>query len=228
MLFTLRLLTVFALCISSSVFAQFEGQLLIEPTGCEASGQCISRNALRFTDKAKVVWEAKADLATDGASIPKVFQPLVGQPFAPAFIKAAIVHDHYCDRHVRPWRDTHRMFYEALIDQGIEQGKAKLMYFAVYLGGPKWQQLIPGNKCTGNCINSVIKGLGKPGYKFDAADYDAKDLQESLKALASVLDQNPNALSLEDLEQRARTLRPSDAYFKSGNSVILNDAGITE
>ena len=210
------------------VWAQFEGQLSLEPTGCQASGLCISRQALRFTDKAKVVWEAKADLATDGASIPKVFQPMVGQPFEQAFIKAAIVHDHYCDRHVRPWRETHRMFYEALIDQGVEKGKAKLMYYAVYLGGPRWQELIPGNKCTGNCINSVIKGIGKPNMRFQAANYAAKDVVLSVGELASLLAQNPDSLSLEDLERRAQALRPNDVYFNSGNRVILNNTGITE
>ena len=130
---------VLASCIAANVAAEsnFEGELSLEPVGCQSTGRCISRNPLRFTDSKAYVWEAEANLPTDGASIPPIFQPFVGEPFEKSFIKAAIVHDHYCKRQVRPWRQTHRVFYEGLRDQGVVESKAKLMYYAVYLAGPR-------------------------------------------------------------------------------------------
>src|SRR4051812_41582107 len=107
----------------TSAFAQFEGELELLPPGCEASGKCILKNALKFTDRSGVAWEGRAGLTPDGASIPSIFQPFVGKPFDPIFIKAAVIHDHYCGRHVRPWRQTHRVFYDGLIEQGVATAK---------------------------------------------------------------------------------------------------------
>jgi Protein of unknown function (DUF1353) len=198
--------------------AQFLGDLVLTPAGCESAGQCTLKNKLLFTDPTGIVWEAKAGLITDGASIPGIFQPFIGEPFDPAFIRAAVVHDHYCDRHVRPWRQTHRVFYEGLVAQGVSSAKAKAMYFAVVLGGPKWVELIPGVKCgKKNCINNIKTVAGKPGYMMRKADYSAKDVEPAVAKLAAELAANPTTLTLDQIDQRAASLRPTDFYF-------LNDA----
>lgn len=219
---------IFALIISMLVlprasYAQFEGDLVLLPNGCQATGQCTLKNKLRFTDSAGVVWEAKAGLVTDGASIPGIFQPFVGRPFEDDFIKAAVVHDHYCDRHVRPWRQTHRVFYEGLIAQSVSKAKAKVMYFAVYLGGPKWVELIPGEKCGKNCVNAIKTMSGKPGFRGRKADYGAQDLQAQLKKLSDELESNPDLLSLDEIDARARALRPDDYYYKHGSQVKVDN-----
>jgi hypothetical protein len=105
--------------------------------------------------------------ARRSATIPSWARPFVGGPFDPSYIKAAVIHDHYCDRHVRPWRSTHRAFYDALIALGLDTAKAKVMYYAVYLGGPKWVKLIPGKPCGSGiaCINNVkidMRGARSP------------------------------------------------------------------
>ncbi len=208
--------------------AQFEGDLILEPIGCQATGQCTIKNKLRFLDLAGVVWEAKAGLVTDGASIPGVFQPFVGQPFEESFIRSAVIHDHYCDRHVRPWRQTHRVFYEGLLAQGVSKAKAKTMYFAVYLAGPKWVELIPGKNCGKNCVNSIKTASGQPGIRSRKADYTLLTLPDELTKVADVLQKDPEALSLEQLEARAQALRPADYYYKNGSQVQVNEAAIIE
>ena len=217
-----------ALSMPLSSFAQFEGVLSLVPTGCQATGKCTLKNKLRYTDSAKVDWEAEAGLETDGASIPNFSQPFVGQPFEDSFIRAAVIHDHYCKRHVRPWRQTHRVFYEGLIDQGVSKAKAKVMYFAVYLGGPKWVELIPGNKCYGNCINNLKTALGKPVINSREADYSLFDMQKLLKDISQKLEANPDALTLEQIEDRARAMRPNDYYYRNGHQVKVDGLGITE
>jgi hypothetical protein len=213
---------------AAAVRAQFEGDLVLEPPGCEKAGQCISKNALRFTDSKRVVWEAKAGLKTDGASIPPIFQPIIGDPFEREFIKAAVIHDHYCDRHVRPWRQTHRVFYEGLVDQGVPVAKSKVMYYAVYLAGPRWVKLIPGKNCGPNCTNVFFRGGTALGYKVRAAQYDRPGLKEELDELTKVLTANPDSLSLEDLEKRADAQAPNDFYLLSSDSVEATDAMLTE
>ena len=225
MLFAALLVT---LGVPEKSFAQFEGVLSLIPPDCQATGACTLENKLRFTDNAKVVWEAKAGLKTDGASIPPFFQPFVGKPFDESFIKAAVIHDHYCVRHVRPWRQTHRVFYEGLIDQGVPKDKAKIMYFAVYLGGPKWVELIPGKNCGKNCINAIKTVGGKPVINFREADYSLFDMKTILNDLSQELEANPDTLTLEQLEARAQARRSNDYYYRHGAQVEVDGSEILQ
>lgn len=208
--------------------AQFTGELVLIPKGCEQIGQCILKEALRFKDASGTIWEAKATLKTDGASIPGIFQPFIGGPFDEKFIKAAIVHDHYCDRHVRSWRTTHRVFYDALLDQGVSTAKAKTMYLAVLVGGPKWIKLIPGKNCGTNCINAMKSTTGVSGFHSRAADYSLPALAPTMQEVHAQLQADPNALTVEQIETRARQLKPDDFYFANGDSTVVTSPYATE
>lgn len=214
--------------IATPALAQFEGHLKLEPVGCESTGKCRLKEAIRFKDSKQLVWEAAAGLVTDGASIPGIFQPLVGKPFEQTFLRAAVIHDHYCDKYVRTWRRTHAMFYEALLAGGVDQAKAKAMYLAVLVGGPKWIKLVPGNKCGPNCVNTLKSQLGGSTIRSRVADYSVNGLAEEMQRVLNELEKNPDALSLEDLESRARALRPNDYYLTKGESVIVSDPGVID
>src|SRR5689334_10444439 len=77
--------------------ADFVGSLVLSPTGCESTGHCELGADFGFIDPKGVGWQAAKGLITDGASIPPWAQPIVGKPFDESFVKAAIIHDHYCD-----------------------------------------------------------------------------------------------------------------------------------
>ncbi len=108
-----------------------------------------TRNTLKFVDARGQTWVAPAGILTDGASIPPLFVPLIGDPRSPEFLNAAVVHDSYSAEsnrdtpyyHAAPWQDVHRMFYDALRVSGTPPVKAKIMYAAVYLGGPRWKEV---------------------------------------------------------------------------------------
>ncbi|WP_051904051.1 DUF1353 domain-containing protein [Neorhizobium vignae] len=114
---------VIALTFASPSLAAFVGELKLVPVGCEAEGFCTVEKEFGYVDLWGLGWMARAGLLTDGASIPPWDRPFVGQPFEAAFIKAAIIHDHYCDRHVHPWRQTHRVFFDALLESGVREAK---------------------------------------------------------------------------------------------------------
>ena len=147
--------------------APIAGKLDLYPKGCQSSdtGICKLGSELTYTSsRNRLVWKTNAwssDEAqsgtTDGASIPRWAQPIIGRPYKGAYLKAAIIHDHYCfkENHVRTWRDTHRMFYDAMRDSGVNAAKAKVMYFAVYFAGPKWVRLVEGERCGRNCIQNL-------------------------------------------------------------------------
>jgi hypothetical protein len=101
---------------------------------------------LQFTDGTGKDWEAPETTLTDGASIPPIFVPIIGFPREPEFEKAAALHDAYCGignedgpvYHAKTWQEVHRLLYDALVADGTPTLKAKIMFAAVWLGGPRW------------------------------------------------------------------------------------------
>lgn len=101
---------------------------------------------LEFVDGRNKTWVAPVRTLTDGASIPQIFVPIVGNPRDPSFINAAAVHDAYCGigneagpvYHAATWQEVHAMFYDTLVVGGTPEPKAQLMFAAVWLGGPRW------------------------------------------------------------------------------------------
>ena len=108
--------------------------------------------SIEFVDARPVKWVAPSGTLTDGASIPKMFFKVIGTPRSKEFINAATLHDAYCgvgngslpQYHSDRWQNVHRMFYDALRVDGTPSKKAKIMYAAVYLAGPRWT--MPGDK----------------------------------------------------------------------------------
>lgn len=102
--------------------------------------------AFSYVDISGKTWMAPVGTVTDGASIPAIFTPIIGDRFEKDYVEAAIVHDAYCARvnqghpnyESETWGKVHRMFYEAALKNGTDPVRAKLMYAAIYLGGPRW------------------------------------------------------------------------------------------
>jgi len=103
---------------------------------------------LLFVDGARRNWEAPVGTLTDGASIPILFVPLLGNPRSSQFLNAGTLHDAYCGVgneaglrfHGDTWQNVHIMFYDALTVAGVPKTKAQIMFSAVWLGGPRWEE----------------------------------------------------------------------------------------
>lgn len=207
--------------------AEFIGQFELGPAGCEDTGKCTLTYDFKYRDPKGEEWQAAANNTTDGATIPDWAQPFIGRPFDKSYIKAAVIHDHYCVRHVRTWRATHRVFYDALMESGLSVAKAKLMYYAVYLGGPKWVELIPGKNCGQNCLFKVdiaIPGVApvlKKQMLVRAADFDEPGFSAELKDVEKLIEQYGDKADLAFLEKRAEKMKPDDLYYKSGDKIVL-------
>jgi hypothetical protein len=90
-----------------------------------------------YIDSSGTRWDVPSGVETDGASIPKAFW-LAYPPFTGRYREAAVVHDYYCQTQERPWRDTHNVFYDAMLTSGVDDTTAKAMWAAVYYMGPRW------------------------------------------------------------------------------------------
>lgn len=117
--------------------AKFIGEVKVRWLGNEPRKMQLLE-AFQFRDKNEELWDAPINAIIDGASIPKMFWRVIGSPFVGRYRRASVIHDVYCVTKSRPYKQVHKMFYEAMRVDGVSWLKAKTMYYAVKIGGPKW------------------------------------------------------------------------------------------
>lgn len=80
---------------------------------------------------------------TDGMSIPKWLQPIIGEPFEGNTLRAAIVHDYLCNSKSESQAFTHGVFREILKLDGVSAWRRNAAWLGVVsynrLKNPKWK-----------------------------------------------------------------------------------------
>lgn len=80
---------------------------------------------------------------TDGMSIPKWLQPVIGEPFEGNTLRAAIVHDYLCHYQSESQAFTHGVFKEILKLDGVSAWRRNAAWLGVVsynrLKNPKWK-----------------------------------------------------------------------------------------
>lgn len=156
-----------------------------------------------YVDSHDVSWIVPKGTTVDGASIPSVFWSILGAPYSGKYREASVIHDYYCQTHLRHWKAVHRVFYDGMIARGVDPIKAELMYLAVYRFGPRWNYDADACFCKGCpvCANPEIKKIKsyQPAYK--ASDFE--QLKQRLKTS-----------SLEELEDMADYQINSEIFSK--------------
>lgn len=166
---------------------------------------------LVYTDPDCNAWPVPAGVDVDGASIPQLFWALIGSPFSGIYRKASVIHDHYCVEQNRPWQSVHRMFYDAMIDSGTNPRKAKVMYYAVLVGGPRWKYV--------HYTNHEPRAFSKPG------DIDYEELEQwSILYDEQLAAEHVQALQTEDftLEEIEALASRAFAGTEPPNSVRID------
>jgi hypothetical protein len=67
----------------------------------------------------------------DGASVPPALWHMIGTPFQPRFMTAAVFHDWVYHTHQLKFDAANKMFYDLLVASGVRKVKAQLMLAAV-------------------------------------------------------------------------------------------------
>ena len=80
---------------------------------------------------------------TDGMSIPKWLQPVIGEPFEGNTLRAAIVHDYLCHCKCETQAFSHGIFREILKLDGVSKWRRNAAWLGVVayngLRNPKWK-----------------------------------------------------------------------------------------
>ncbi len=92
-----------------------------------------------FKDSKSINWTAPVGSIVNGASIPKFLWEEVGSPFVGDYRRASVLHDVACHKMLKTPKEVHRMFYDAMICDGVNTFRAKYMYAAVRLFSRKWK-----------------------------------------------------------------------------------------
>lgn len=124
---------------TSTGIGQFEGDVVA--LWSDNGREMILQQPISFVDFTNKRWEAPAGSVVDGASIPSVFWSAIGGPFEGKYRNASVVHDVYCNEMTESWESVHQMFYEACRSGGVEETQAKVLYYAVYHFGPRWEMV---------------------------------------------------------------------------------------
>jgi len=177
---------------------QFVGRVIVE---WEADGRTVRLlEPYSYIDPHGEVWDVPPQTIVDGASIPQIFWGIIGGPMEGKYRNASIIHDYYCDQKTRPWQQVHRVFYDAMIESGVEFLRAKTMYYAVYVFGPRWETIetdVVSLNCTadGTCAAETLTLTTV--VELPPAAYDADKVQADI---SMILATNP---SLEEIEALA-------------------------
>ena len=178
---------------------------------------------LTFYDPQELAWDVPKGAIVDGASIPQIFWSIIGGPFDQGYRDASIIHDWYCDKRLRTWQATHRVFYDAMIVSGVSPAKAKTMYFAVWWRGPRWEERVTHNTNLGFDFGGGHAGsngdfsaavdfsgdepeITQESVPSPAEDLDDKALEHTAQEFEALVSQSD--ISLEQIEQLAEESAP--------------------
>jgi hypothetical protein len=153
-----------------------------------------------YTDPAGETWTVPAETIVDGASIPQPFWSVIGGPLEGRYRNASVVHDFYCDEKTRPWQAVHRVFFDAMLESGVDELQAKVMYYAVYMFGPRWEMVesrgVSLECADGSCTSAITPKqilLDLPPPPFSGPEVEA-DIQ-------TILDTDPDLATIEALAE---------------------------
>ncbi len=127
--------------IASEYFGDYKGKVTTEWLKEGRTMKLLSD--FTFTDPNGMTWAAPKNSIIDGASIPEFAWTIIGSPFVGKYRNASVIHDIACDEKTRTWESVHLAFYYAMRASGVGELKAKMMYAAVYHGGPRWSAIKP-------------------------------------------------------------------------------------
>ena len=172
--------------------AAFSGNVVLEKTGDDPFIPSFRLNhKLVFRQANGKEWVSPPGSVVDGRAVPTIFVQLVGQPLDSSFVKSAVSYEVAVRNKQRTWQAAQRMFYEAVLTEGIEPSEAKAMYLLLSGSGTRWA-MRDSKRCFGRCHTDAVELEWRPLVN-----------DEKLESMLTwVRSDDP---SLDQIDQRART-----------------------
>lgn len=191
---------------------------------------------LVFVDPNGHAWTAQVGTLTDGASVPRAALPVTDGRFDQRFLKAAVVHDAYCQEEnkdgpsyqTEPWRSVHKMFHEACLAGGTPKILAKLMYNAVLWFGPRWdepdkalERIPEADRRAGFAASK--RWIEETDPSVEAIEEDVENREETIIVVAQLQYAGIMALEREDRTAAEKAFQEAEARVARGLEEAPND-----
>jgi hypothetical protein len=195
------LLSVLVFCSSSNAEMQKQGrfldELILKDLADGRNFELIKQ--FRYLDPAKITWVVPAGEKVDGASIPQVLWSIIGGPWSGKYRRASVIHDYFFRTKKYESGSVHRVFYDAMLTDGVSPIKAKVMYYAVLRFNDRWEARSNLDDCGPriNCLPILADEI-KYYDRRVSVSFDEADLKNARQVIET---QN---LSIETIEQMAK------------------------
>ncbi len=180
----------------------FLDDLVLKDTGDGRRFQLMSQ--FRYTDPRDITWVVPTGEVVDGASIPSALWSIVGGPWSGKYRRASVIHDYFFRTKKYDSDAVHRVFYDAMITDGVPILKAKTMYYAVLRFNDRWEQKSYLGDCGGGKINCkpILAGEGDPTHLVrTTVKFDNVDINSAMRVIEA---ENLSLAQIEDLAKRRR------------------------
>ena len=184
----------------------FEGEVV---ASWDSDGRKMTlREDFSYVDPNNRRWVAPAGSVVDGASIPPAFWTFVGGPFEGQYRKASVVHDVGCVERTASWEDVHRMFYDACKAGGVDEQTAKILYYAVYHFGPRWEPVVETVVETHENAQGQLVQERVQRRRIVCTCPEPPTTEEIQQVVEMVADDNPAPVELEQMTREDLHHRP--------------------
>ncbi|WP_425617442.1 DUF1353 domain-containing protein [Anatilimnocola sp. NA78] len=193
-------------------YGRFEGDI-VAVWDNDGRNMTLRENFVYY-DSQNRPWQAPAGAVVNGASIPAAFWSVIGGPFEGQYRNASVVHDVGCHEMNQSWEDVHRMFYEACRCGGVDETQAKMMYYAVYHFGPRWEVVNESQIEMGTTSEGVPvqREVSVPTVvRIDPPPATAEEVEQ---VAALINEENPAPAEIEQTNRDALHRRPRGSYGK--------------
>jgi len=193
-------------------YGRFEGDVVAV---WDTDGRNMTlRESFVYYDSQDRPWQAPAGAVVNGASIPAAFWSVIGGPFEGRYRNASVVHDVGCHQMTDSWQDVHRMFYEACRCGGVDETQAKMMYYAVYHFGPRWEVVNESQVETTTTADGtpMQREVSVPTVvRIDPPPPTAEEVEQ---VAALITEENPAPAQIAKTNRDALHRRPRGSYGK--------------
>lgn len=211
---------------STSLGARFTpSEITLKEVGDTGLKELVD-DPLTFTDSSGRTWTAPRGTLTDGASVPRYALAVSDGRFDEKFLKAAVVHDAYCqdinkDRcpeqyRTKPWKDVHRMFYDGCLAGRTPEMRAKIMFAAVWLFGPRWDD--PAAEVNELPEETRLIGLSGSMNWIEENDPNIEDIESDLEK------REPLLVEFHKHEKEAREAIEKKQWKKAKEAIDQQEA----
>jgi len=95
----------------------------------------LEKDLIYLDCRSKETFVIQAGFVCDGCSLPQFLWSVLGHPFSYPVRMAAILHDFLYRGNVVKRKVADQMFYDALVETGMDDNKAQVFYLGVRSGG---------------------------------------------------------------------------------------------